>query len=83
MDAAVGFDVVVVLAQGDEVVGVGGSAVVVFDAVVELACVCWGGASGPAAGEVSSLCVGADVVGGLVDFGFLWVELSGEGVDVF
>lgn len=83
MDSFVGFDVVVVLAQGDEVVGAGGSAVVVFDAVVELAFVCWCGAAGPAAGEVSSLCVGADVAGGLVAFGVVWFELSGEGVDVF
>lgn len=72
MDAFVGFDVVVVLAQGDEVVGAGGPAIVVFDAVVELAFVCWHGASGPAACEVSSLCVGADVAGGLVAFGFFW-----------
>ena len=83
MDSFVGFDVVVVLAQGDEVVGAGGSAVVVFDAVVELAFVCWHGAAGPAAGEVSALCVGADVAGGLVARGFFWFKLSGEGVDVF
>lgn len=83
MDASVGFDVVVVLAQGDEVVGAGGSAILIFDAVVELAFVCWDGASGPAAGEVSALCVGADVAGGLVAFGVVWFELSGEGVDVF
>ena len=72
MDAFVGFDVVVMLAQSHKIIGAGGSAVVVFDAVVELAFVCWDGASGPAAGEVSSLCVGADVAGGLVAFGFFW-----------
>lgn|GEM_PF-3747002 len=83
MDAFVGFDVVVVLAEGDEVVWAGGSAVVVFDAVVELAFVCWDGASGPAACEVSALCVGADVAGGLVAFGVVWFKVPGKGVNVF